>query len=292
MNPSLHVITHPDCTAYSTPGHPERPQRISESCRHLKSQTDLPLHWCEPGPVNETQLTRAHAPFHLARIEEGFDFDLETPSYHDIDRHAHRSVGAALTALDIVLDPMGSQIAFSLMRPPGHHATRDRAMGFCYLNQAAIAALEAQSRGLKRIAVFDFDVHHGNGTESILNGRPGFLFHSVHQHPCYPGTGSESTQNCHNHPVLPLTPRQEYREVLQHSLDHIAAWQPDLLIVSAGFDAYKNDPISDELLEAEDFQWIGSAVAKLGCPHLHVLEGGYSDDLPNLIFSYLKGLVI
>src|SRR5207237_641624 len=150
------------------------------------------------------------------------------------------------------------EIAFSLMRPPGHHATRDRAMGFCYLSNVAIAVLEALATGTKRVAVYDFDVHHGNGTEAILLNQPGAAFFSIHQYPCYPGTGGRNVgDNCFNSPVPPQTPRQEYRKILSTALDRLRKFKPELVAVSAGFDAYVRDPLAHETLEAEDYHWLG-----------------------------------
>jgi acetoin utilization deacetylase AcuC-like enzyme len=164
-------------------------------------------------------------------------------------------------------------------------------MGFCFLNSIAIAALEALATGVKRVAVYDFDVHHGNGTEAILLGQAGAQFHSIHQHPCYPGTGTGNVgDNCFNHPVAPRTPREEYRKVLQRALDGLARAKPELIGVSAGFDAYARDPLAQETLEAEDFHWIGAQLRGLGIPVFSVLEGGYSRDLPDLVLAYLKGL--
>jgi acetoin utilization deacetylase AcuC-like enzyme len=181
--------------------------------------------------------------------------------------------------------------AFTLMRPPGHHAMRNRVMGFCYFGNAAIAALAARAAGVKRVAVYDFDVHHGNGTEDILLGQPGTAFFSVHQSPCYPGTGLRHRgENCFNYPAPPHTSRQAYRKILSQALAGVAHFKPDLLVVSAGFDAFACDPLAQESLEAEDFQWLGKEIGKLGIPAGHLLEGGYSDDLPKLILSYLKGL--
>jgi acetoin utilization deacetylase AcuC-like enzyme len=180
---------------------------------------------------------------------------------------------------------------FSLMRPPGHHATRNQAMGFCYLNNIAIATLEALATGTKRVAVYDFDVHHGNGTEDILLDHEGAAFFSIHQHPCYPGTGAASVgRNCFNYPVPPATPRNEYRSVLSSALDELKRFKPELVAVSAGFDAYARDPLAQETLEAEDFYWLGQTFHRLDVPVFSLLEGGYSKDLPDLIFAYLKGL--
>jgi acetoin utilization deacetylase AcuC-like enzyme len=163
-------------------------------------------------------------------------------------------------------------------------------MGFCYLNSMAIAALEALATGASRIAVFDFDVHHGNGTEAILAGRDNSAYFSVHQYPAYPGTGTRSFKNCHNYPVAPGVARETYRAALQEALKEMAAFKPTLVGVSAGFDAYRGDPLCDEPLEAEDFHWLGERINSLGVPAFSLLEGGYSNELPELIFSYLKGL--
>ncbi len=285
------IITHPACTEYRESGHPERPERIIDSVDYLKrvEPSDLKLSWQEPGEVSEALITRVHSHGHLARIEEGLEFDPDTPAHANIEAHARRAVAAAVTGLEQVLN--GDQV-FVLMRPPGHHATSDQAMGFCYLNQVAIATLEAQARGVKRVAVLDFDVHHGNGTEVILRGRADCLFVSVHQHPCYPGTGRESFENCHNYPVAPHTPAAGHLKVIQQAADKIAEWKPDLLVVSAGFDAYQGDMIADMLLEPEDFKQIGQMVKTLAVPHLDVLEGGYSNQLPELIYQYLKGVSV
>jgi acetoin utilization deacetylase AcuC-like enzyme len=183
------------------------------------------------------------------------------------------------------------ETAFSLMRPPGHHATRESAMGFCYLNSVAIAALEARAAGCQRVAVFDFDVHHGNGTEDILLDQPGCAFISIHQSPCYPGTGrADRGGNCFNFPVRPGTPRLEYRAILEKAFERLKKFQPDLIAVSAGFDAYRNDPLADGTLEAEDYHWLGESLRSLPAPSFSVLEGGYSEELPQLILAYLSGL--
>jgi len=164
-------------------------------------------------------------------------------------------------------------------------------MGFCYLNNIAIAALEAIATGATRVAVFDFDVHHGNGTEAILLNQPGVEYFSVHQYPCYPGTGSRNAGvNCFNYPVAPEEPRETWRATLARALGDMKYFRPDLVAVSAGFDAYLRDPLADGALEAEDFHWIGKELRGLGAPFFSLLEGGYSSDLPDLILAYLKGI--
>jgi acetoin utilization deacetylase AcuC-like enzyme len=283
------LITDERCTGYHCPGHPERPERISRTLALLRSQTRLPLKWAAPLEVSPETLPRAHSAEHLARVRAAqVDFDGDTPAHPGIYEHALRSVGGALKALELARRGEG---AFSLLRPPGHHATRSRAMGFCYLGSVAIAVLEALATGAKSVAVFDFDVHHGNGTEAILAGRPGAWFASIHQHPCYPGTGTRDVaENCFNYPVPPSFPPEEYRTVLTRALDRLMAQRPDLLVVSAGFDAYAHDPIAQETLEAGDFLWLGAEIRKRGVPTFSVLEGGYSDHLPELVLAYLEGL--
>jgi acetoin utilization deacetylase AcuC-like enzyme len=283
------IITDERCTGYSSFGHPERPARVSQSLERLRGQSDLPLAWAEPLAPGDDAILRAHAKEHLARVTEAtHDFDGDTPAHPGIIGHARRAAGGALRALELA---RRGEAAFSLMRPPGHHATRDRAMGFCYLNSIAISVLEAIVSGVKKVAVFDFDVHHGNGTEAILLNNAAAAFFSVHQHPCYPGTGTRNVgRNCFNFPVAPDTPRAGYRAALGRALDQLARAGAEVVGVSAGFDAYARDPLAQGTLEAEDFHWIGQRLHRLGVPTFSVLEGGYSSDLPELILAYLKGL--
>ena len=284
----MKIITDQRCLEYGAPGHPERPERVRATVKFLKGQKELPVDWLKPELAEDTSIRRAHSARHLARLSEPIDFDADTPHFPGIADHARRSAGAALEALRLA---RAGETAFSLMRPPGHHATRDQVMGFCYLNSVAIAALTALATGSKRVAIFDFDVHHGNGTEAILVNHPGAAFFSVHQHPCYPGTGAANVgNNCFNYPVAPGTPRREYRAVLATALDALKKFQPDMVAVSAGFDAYVGDPLAQGSLEAEDFHWLGRSVRDLGVPAFSVLEGGYSDELPELITAYLLGL--
>lgn len=284
----MKVITDERCTGYHSPGHPERPARITSSIRTLRDQRDLAIEWALPGKVDDAPIRRAHTAEHLARLRVPQDFDADTPYHSHIADFARRSVAAALDALSAART---GESVFSLMRPPGHHATRDEAMGFCYLNSIAIAALEAHASGSRRVAVFDFDVHHGNGTEAILVNQPGFAFFSIHQYPCYPGTGTADVgNNCFNFPVAPYTPRESYRTVIGKALQRLKRFNPDLVAVSAGFDAYAHDPIAQETLEAEDFHWIGQELRKLSVPVFSLLEGGYSDDLGQLVLAYLKGV--
>ncbi len=284
----MKIVTDERCAGYSVAGHPECPERITGTLAHLQSQNGLPIAWMEPGEVSDAQILRAHAPELLARLRIPKDFDADTPYYENIVQFARASAAAALDALTAARQ---GEPVFSLMRPPGHHATREQSMGFCYLNNVAIAALEALATGTRRIAVFDFDVHHGNGTEDILLNQPGAAFFSVHQHPCYPGTGATNAgKNCFNYPIPPGTPRATYQAGLARALDDLKKFQPDLVAVSAGFDAYRRDPLVEGVLEAEDFHWLGRSLRALDVPLFSLLEGGYSQDLPELILAYLKGV--
>ncbi len=284
----MKIISDERCTGYSHAGHPERPERVASTVQKLRAQKELAITWAPPAAVEDAALLRAHAPEHLTRLGEACDFDVDTPFSPEIGSFARASVGAALEALKAA---RAGETVFSLMRPPGHHATRTRAMGFFYLNNIAIACLEALATGCKRIAVFDFDVHHGNGTEAILLNKPGASFFSIHQFPCYPGTGTRNVgDNCFNYPVAPQTPRGDYRHVLTSALEHLESLKPELIAVSAGFDCYARDPLAHEMLETEDFYWLGGCLRRLGVPVFGLLEGGYSNDLPELIFAYLKGI--
>jgi len=284
----LTIITDPRCAEYGTRGHPERPARVSGAVELLKAQDKVELTWSQPDEASDVAILRAHTQAHIEQLEKPLDFDGDTPAYPDIAAHARRSAGGALQAL---VAARAWQTAFSLLRPPGHHATQDRAMGFCYLNSIAIAALEARAAGSKRVAVFDFDVHHGNGTEEILLDKPGLAFISVHQYPAYPGTGRENRGgNCFNFPVAPATPREQYRAILSKAFSELKDFKPDMVAVSAGFDAFRGDPLAQGTLEAEDFRWLGETIRGLEVPAFSILEGGYSTELPELILAYLRGL--
>ncbi len=276
------ILHDPRCADYGRPGHPERPARVIETANHLR--VAFPgWTWQLPEPAGEDAVLRAHTAAHLQRLELPEDFDGDTAYFPGIADHARRAAGSALAA---GVAALAGQPAFSLMRPPGHHATADQAMGFCYLNAVAISALAARTR-VERVAVWDFDAHHGNGTEAILRGRSGILFVSVHQYPGYPGTGTQSFENCRNFPVAPRTPRAKHMEALAQSWQEIEAFHPQLVLVSAGFDAYADDPITEMTLVRDDFATLGRWLRASRLPAAAVLEGGYSPDLPQLVAAFL-----
>ena len=272
------------CLEYSSPGHPERPERIARTAPLLMDRHP-DWKWREPIAADDITLLRAHSAEHLARIKNASqDFDADTPAYPNIYEHAVRSAGAAVDAAQTALR---GERAFSLMRPPGHHSTRDRAMGFCYFSNIAIAALNALENGAERVAIWDFDAHHGNGTEAIIARDPEIAFASIHQFPAYPGTGAKSFANIYNYPVAPYTPRTQHVEVAERALEKLLEFKSDLVLVSAGFDAYSGDPLVQMTLEPEDFAKFGEWLREIDIPTAAILEGGYSGELPELVDAFL-----
>ncbi len=277
------MIFDKNATSFSADYHPERPARLIMTEAHLvKAHPDWG--WIQPRLATEQEVLRVHHPKHLERLRQPVDFDDDTPYYPGIEQHALRAAGAAIVAVDLALR---GQKGFSLMRPPGHHATPIRAMGFCYLNSIAIAAHHALEAGCGRVAIWDFDAHHGNGTEEIVFGNRRMRLASVHQHPCYPGTGTSSRGNVFNWPIPPRGDSERHASAVRLALDCLIEFDPDIVLVSAGFDAYAGDPLTEMTLEQKDFTNFGRWLKETGLPVAPILEGGYSNDLPILVEAFL-----
>lgn len=285
------ILHDPRCTGYGSDQRPEQPARVEKTVEHLR-KAHPEWEWRTPSfAVQDSTLLLGHTVAHLQRVEQPRDFDEDTPYFPQISEHARRAVGAAIEAA-VHAHTVGSPV-FSLMRPPGHHATSTDAMGFCYFNSVALAALHAvRVLGLKRVAVWDFDAHHGNGTEFILHAQQApdtFFFASVHQYPGYPSTGTQDHgPSIRNWPVPPRAPRATHMAAMRASLDAVLSFAPDLILVSAGFDPYVKDPVAEMSLEVEDFATLGRWTAEAGHPTAAILEGGYSDALPLLIDAFLS----
>jgi acetoin utilization deacetylase AcuC-like enzyme len=275
----MHIVHSPRCVEYASPGHPESPDRIRSIMAVLPKDQHT---WLAPEPCAEADILRVHTDRMHNSVRGGTFHDGDSPPYPNIYELARLSAGAAILASE---QAVAGRKAFSLMRPPGHHATRDRVMGFCYFNNIAIAV----ARLTQRVAILDFDCHHGNGTEDIFYRDKRVLYVSLHQSPCYPGTGLFSQANCRNYPLPPGTGPAEYLAALDKALDEIRAFKPELLALSAGFDSYKGDPITQMDLEIETFGEIGRRVAALKLPAFAVLEGGYAAELGKCVAAFIAG---
>jgi len=290
----VHIFYDLRCALYGRLGHPERPDRLLRTVPFLKER-HADWHWGEPRAATDQELLRGHSPEHLAHVANPEqDFDLDTPAYPNADFYARQSAGAAIEAARAAL---GGERAFSLMRPPGHHATRERAMGFCFFGNIGVAALDGlavappsatAATTIERVAIWDFDAHHGNGTEGLVAHNEKIKFASIHQYPGWPGTGTRSFANVLNFPVAPYSSRSNHVRAVEEALQQLLEFKPQLLLVSAGFDAYKDDPITQMTLERDDFATFGKWLAQIKIPTAAILEGGYSDDLPILIDAFLS----
>jgi acetoin utilization deacetylase AcuC-like enzyme len=293
-------FTHPDCHKHEMgPGHPECPERLDAIDAHLRATGLRDLLECrEADPASLTDIELAHGRMYVAGLRGLSDVlreDIEAggPTHTQVDPDtslnihtwdaALRAAGAALAATDAV---MAGDLdnAFCAIRPPGHHACRDNAMGFCFFNNVAIAAKYALERhGLKRVAIVDFDVHHGNGTEDIVAGDERILMVSFFQHPFYPAGGSKSNAaNLVNLPVPAHTRGMDVRELIEMAWIHrLEAHRPEMIFVSAGFDAHRDDDLGQLGLVEQDFAWITHRVMDVARRFskgrvVSCLEGGYN----------------
>ncbi len=294
------LVSHPDCLAHEVPlGHPERPDRLRAIDRALSAPIFDGLVRVEAPLARESAIGLAHPEHHILGLKartprEGFyEIDADTTLSPGTYTAALRSAGGAVMAVDEVLAKRADN-AFVATRPPGHHAEHETAMGFCYFNNAAIAARYARKvHGLDRVAIVDFDVHHGNGTQDILWSDPDMMYCSSHEAPLYPGTGSMSERGDYdqiiNMPLPPGTRGEAFREAYDlRILPQLRRFAPQLIIISAGFDGHKRDPLANFQLEEADFAWVTYQVMEIADKYaegrvVSVLEGGY--DLQSLAAS-------
>ena len=285
------LISHPECVLHEiSRGHPECPERIAAITVELDRQELTERLMAVEAPLAErTQLLSAHQEryvdhvFDIAPASGSVQLDSDTSMNPHSLSAGLRAAGAAIAATDAVIEGRATN-AFCLTRPPGHHAEQDRAMGFCLFGNVAIAARHAlQAHGLERVAIVDFDVHHGNGTEDIVDGDPNILFCSSFQHPFYPGGYRDSVPDQRvNVPLAAGTDGAAFRKAIEAQwLPALARYRPQMVFVSAGFDAHRDDPLASLNLDVDDFTWITRRLMSVADTHadgrlVSLLEGGYA----------------
>jgi acetoin utilization deacetylase AcuC-like enzyme len=285
------LYTHSACFEHD-PGrhHPESPERLRAAMTALEQPEFTRLERREAPTASIEDLLRVHSHRHVDRILGSVPksghvaIDADTVVSPASGQAALRAAGAVAAAVDAVVAKEADN-AFCAVRPPGHHAEPERAMGFCLFNNAAIGALRAREvHGLTRVAVVDFDVHHGNGTQAAFEADSSLFYASTHQYPLYPGTGAASETgvgNIVNVPLRPMSGSTQFRVALtQRILPALDAFRPEFLVISAGFDAHKSDPLAQLLLEDADYTWVTEKLLEVAYRHadgrlVATLEGGY-----------------
>ncbi|MDE0849712.1 histone deacetylase family protein [Yoonia sp.] len=282
------LISHDDCLKHVTPpGHPEQVARLDAVLGALEG---MDLQRVSAPLAADDDILRAHPKAHVDAVKNAApasgwrSLDADTHMSVGSLAAAYRAAGGVVRAVDMVLaGEVGN--AFAAVRPPGHHAERETAMGFCFFGSVAIGAKHAlEHHGLQRVAIVDFDVHHGNGTQNLVEDDARILFCSTHQSPLYPGTGAADETGVGNVLNVPLpdgTGSKAFRDVMERIvLPRVDAFAPELIMISAGFDAHKADPLAGMMLETSDFAWITRRICDLADLHCNgrvvsALEGGY-----------------
>ena len=300
------LITHPDCGKHEMgSGHPESPARLKAILAAIESSGLAPsLSILEAPEATREQLERVHAADHVDMIFEaapssGYAYlDPDTSMNPASLSAALRAAGAVVKATDLVMAGE-ARTAFCAVRPPGHHATPGRPMGFCLFNNVAIGAMHAiEAHGLERVAILDFDVHHGNGTEDAFHEDPRVMLCSTFQHPYYPYQGADSSnEHIINVPLPAMTDGRGFRAAVERFwLPALEAFGPQLVFVSAGFDAHRDDPLAYLKLEDEDYRWVTEKLVEVARQHargrvVSTLEGGYNTEaLGRCVVEHLRVL--
>ena len=286
------LISSPRFQEHTTPpGHPERPERAEAFDRIAAAWRERGGRVVEPRPATREELLRVHDEAYVSSIDavdgRAAMLDADTFTSPESVEIARLAAGAAIQAAEHALDT--GETAFALVRPPGHHAERDKAMGFCLFNNVAVAAAAAVARGLSRVAVVDIDVHHGNGTQWTFYGDPHVFYMSMHEFPLYPGTGAADETGTGagrgftlNLPLPAGARDADYERACRVMADALDRFSPQLLLVSAGFDAHADDPLASMRVSTEGYarvvEILKAAARRAGCPMALVTEGGYDLD--------------
>ncbi len=305
---TLLFFTHPAGIAHDPgPGHPEAPVRLRTVLEAVEKAAIPGLERREAPEASLEQIRRVHPEPYPTRILEAVPssgyarLDADTVVCPASGEAALRAAGAACAAVDGVVAGK-ARAAFCAMRPPGHHAEPMQAMGFCLFNSIAVGAMQARHvHHLSRLAILDFDVHHGNGTQDIFWDDPDTLYVSTHQSPLYPSTGRATEcgikGNVLNCPLPPGTGGAAWRQVVErHVLPLMDSWRPELVLISAGFDAHAADPLANLMLVEDDFAWVTRELARIAGRHANgrivsVLEGGYDPPaLARSVVAHLRAL--
>lgn len=303
----LAVISHPDCHDHDVGSlHPESADRLSAiNDQIIMSGMEFVLQHYDAPLATKDQIKLAHDPdyvdrvFEIAPSEGSIELDGDTVMSPGTLKAALRASGAGIMGVDLVMQGKAGPV-FCAIRPPGHHAEFNKAMGFCVFDNIAVAAAHAMEEyGLQRVAIVDFDVHHGNGTEDIFKNDPRVLFCSSYQHPFYPFTGHESDMpNLVSVPLSASTDGPAFRQAIsEHWLPALDAFKPEIVFISAGFDAHISDDMSSLRLTEADYSWITEELLKIAQKHakgrvVSMLEGGYDvGSLARSVVAHLKALL-
>lgn len=303
------VFSHLDCLLHDTgPQHPERPDRV-RAVMHALDETHFPDLVREEAPLADLSVVEdSHPASHVARLRAGspdsgrVHLDADTVMSPGSLNAVRRSIGAVHAALDAVFGGKAVN-AFCAIRPPGHHAEPDQPMGFCLVNNVVAGAQYAREKyGVRKVAVVDFDVHHGNGTQAFFENDPDLFYISSHQWPLYPGTGSASetgvADNIVNICLQPTSNSEDFRQAMSFiAIPRLEDFEPELIIISAGFDAHELDPLAHLNFTDDDYHWITAQLVDIAGRHCHgrivsVLEGGYDlDGLAGGVSAHMRALM-